>query len=852
MDTKLKNSKTGIITKVIAFVLMVIMVFSSSFMLFNAVTLCMPRFGGTADAVADIISSKTSSRKLFWRTSVIADDLRTDTVYLYLYAKYFSDEAAVNDGTAFAKLEADIKAPLEEKIQHDINEAWSDLRYSARSELFNIIWDSNRSSKHQRNFELFLKQYPDLDINTIESRDDLTLEMVNWYIENCIDNKPNEAAIRKQDEESYNKTVTQAKRNFLSVYRTVTERVNKLTALQYVIVLPDGKRLTNLPNGANISEDKLNEKVINSDFGYSCSEKFGLMMTDTTDSGLGNYPLITNSYYYPYRYFANNFAEALELLGINIYNFENSETQDYAYGMFRQNSMNFYLFSSGDFKDGTDGYCEKYSKHLNTYDDFIPAFIMLGIAFIILILLIIFSGSKNEDGSYRKAKSDKIYNDLHFIISAFFAILAGCIPAIIGDSLTPENTKIAFIGSAVGVALCWTIVTEWLMSVSRQIKAKTIFKHTSVWAFCRFIKRKVKSSTSKTKNKLRNKLSFFLKHRVTELRRDIWLFVALFIIGNLTISYFIGVLYLTERAATFFCVMLLIIYNVAVGLFIWKSVIALDSMMKAVSAAEQGNLNVTLNIGSMPRWIRKFAQDVQDMQNGMRAAVQEAIKGERMKTELITNVSHDLKTPLTSIVTYVDLLKKRPIDDKDALEYITVLDEKSARLKHLIEDLVEASKTTTGNVELHPVKINLYELALQSVGENEDALNAQGLEVRLSAQPEKPIVVYADNQKTWRIIENLISNVRKYAMSGTRVYISIEEKGGFGVFSVKNITREPIDVPASELTARFVRGDSSRSTEGSGLGLSIASNLCGLQGGKLDLTIDGDLFKATVYLPIAK
>lgn len=836
MDTKLKNSKTGIAIKIIAFILMITLVCSGSFMLCKAVVLCMPRYGGADEVVTDILSPKTPPKKLFWKTEAIADDLRTDTVYLYLYAKYFCDEAAVNDGTAFAKLEADIKAPLENEIKSDISEAWRNSRGNASEELFNTIWNSDRASKQQHNYELFLKQYPDLDINTIESRYDLTSEMVNWYIENCYGNKPDEAAIRKQNEEEYNKTISMAKGNFLSVYRTVTKRVDSLSALQYVIVLPDGKRLTNLPDGTNISEDELSEKVMASDFGYSCSEKFGLMQTDTYNSGLGNHPLIPD-YYVSSDY--HKYEEPFGLLGLNIGNFKNTTTEDYVYGMFRQNSMNFYLFSSGDFKNGTDGYSEKYDEHLNTYDDFIPAFIMLGIAFIILILLIIFSGSKNEDGSYRKAKSDKIYNDLHFIISWFFAIMAGCIPAIIlGEYLTSENATVSFIGSAVGIAVCWAIVAEWLMSVSRQIKAKTLFKHTAVWTFCRFVKRKTQSSASKTKNKFNT----FFKYRVTELHRDIIIFVILYTGANVLLGCLPAVV----------AVPLLIIFNGASLIFLWKSVVALDKIMHAVSAAEQGNLNVTLNISEMPQWIRKFAQDVQDMQNGMRAAVEEAIKGERMKTELITNVSHDLKTPLTSIVTYVDLLKKRPIDDKDALEYITVLDEKSARLKHLIEDLVEASKTTTGNVELHPVKINLYELALQSVGENEDALNAQGLEVRLSAQPEKPIVVYADNQKTWRIIENLISNVRKYALSGTRVYIDICEKNGFGVFSVKNITREPIDVPVSELTQRFVRGDSSRSTEGSGLGLSIASNLCGLQGGKLDLTIDGDLFKATVYLPIAK
>ena len=248
--------------------------------------------------------------------------------------------------------------------------------------------------------------------------------------------------------------------------------------------------------------------------------------------------------------------------------------------------------------------------------------------------------------------------------------------------------------------------------------------------------------------------------------------------------------------------------------------------------------------------IDKFGEDIIGMQEGMRTAVDEAIKGEHMKTELITNVSHDLKTPLTAIVNYVDLLKKCEISDETAREYIGVLEEKSERLKHLIEDLVEASKATTGNVKLNFVRVNLYELAMQAMGENADALEAAGLDVRLN-QPEQEPILFADSQKTWRIIDNLISNVKKYALAGTRVYIEVGEENGAGVFAIKNVSREPLDVPIEQLTQRFVRGDASRSTEGSGLGLSIAQSLCELQSGTLEITMDGDLFKVTVRLPLA-
>ena len=247
--------------------------------------------------------------------------------------------------------------------------------------------------------------------------------------------------------------------------------------------------------------------------------------------------------------------------------------------------------------------------------------------------------------------------------------------------------------------------------------------------------------------------------------------------------------------------------------------------------------------------LRRFANDLSSMQEGMNRAVEAATREQRMKAELITNVSHDLKTPLTSLVTYVDLLRRSDLQDEDARGYVAVLEEKSARLKTLVEDLVEASKATSGTVELHPVCVNLGELAMQAVGENSDAFTDANLELRLAAS-ETPVMVLADSQKTWRVVENLFQNARKYAMPGTRVYLSIQEENGFGVFSMKNISRDPIDVPVQELTQRFVRGDSARSSEGSGLGLSIADGLCAIQGGKLSVSVDGDLFVASVKLPL--
>ena len=226
------------------------------------------------------------------------------------------------------------------------------------------------------------------------------------------------------------------------------------------------------------------------------------------------------------------------------------------------------------------------------------------------------------------------------------------------------------------------------------------------------------------------------------------------------------------------------------------------------------------------------------------------MKSERFKAELITNVSHDLKTPLTSIINYVNLLKSTDQTDPKAAEYIEVLDRKSQRLKKLTEDLVEASKASTGVLSVAREKIGMAQLIDQATAEWEERLTQQRLTL-VTTLPEGETWVYADGRHLWRVIDNLLSNCAKYAMEGTRVYLDLERGKGQVALSVKNISREPLNVPAERLMERFVRGEESRSTEGSGLGLSIARSLTELQGGTFELAVDGDLFKAIVTLPQA-
>lgn len=263
-----------------------------------------------------------------------------------------------------------------------------------------------------------------------------------------------------------------------------------------------------------------------------------------------------------------------------------------------------------------------------------------------------------------------------------------------------------------------------------------------------------------------------------------------------------------------------------------------------------GDLEYQIDTRRMPYDLRLQAEDLNNISAGLSAAVDEKMKSERFKAELITNVSHDLKTPLTSIINYVDLLKTTEQTDPKAQEYIEVLDRKSQRLKKLTEDLVEASKASTGVLSVTREKIGMGQLIDQALGEWEEKLNDRKLTL-VTTLPEGETWVYADGRHLWRVIDNLLSNCSKYAMEGTRVYLDLERGKGQVTLSVKNISREPLNVPAERLMERFVRGEESRSTEGSGLGLSIARSLTELQGGTFELAVDGDLFKAIVTLPQA-
>lgn len=273
-----------------------------------------------------------------------------------------------------------------------------------------------------------------------------------------------------------------------------------------------------------------------------------------------------------------------------------------------------------------------------------------------------------------------------------------------------------------------------------------------------------------------------------------------------------------------------------------------NRIIQGIEKISGGELEYQVDIRHMYGDSLRLAEAVNNIGDGIREAVNQSMKDERMKADLITNVSHDIKTPLTSIINYVDLLKRENVQDETIRSYIEVLDNKSQRLKQLTEDLVEASKISSGNIVLNIEELNVVDLMKQALGEFGDKFGEKELRV-VESYADTPCIIQADSRRMWRVIDNLLGNVYKYALEKTRVYVEVKDlrdKNRKVSISIKNISKQALNIDADELTERFIRGDISRSTEGSGLGLSIAKNLVEAQGGTFSLYLDGDLFKATI------
>lgn len=357
----------------------------------------------------------------------------------------------------------------------------------------------------------------------------------------------------------------------------------------------------------------------------------------------------------------------------------------------------------------------------------------------------------------------------------------------------------------------------------KRIKVHTFFKNSVTYRILKWLVQKyknVKNTISSNKN-LGGK-------------------IALYFIGIVTVSILIGLIFKE------FGILLDIVFWIWCYYKIMKEVDKFKQIHDATEKIYKGDTDIKLDESLYTGVLKELAIYINDIAGGVSNAIKESLKSERLKTELITNVSHDIKTPLTSIINYVDLLKQENIQNEKAKEYIEVLDNKSQRLKKLIEDLVEASKASSGNIKINKEVLNVKELLNQVTGEFEDKFNSRCLNI-ISKLPEETVYIKADSRYLYRVLENTYSNVAKYAEENTRVYIDciLEEKNTVAIY-VKNISKDELNISADELMQRFVRGDKSRNTEGSGLGLSIAKSLTELQDGTFNIYLDGDLFKVAI------
>ncbi len=374
------------------------------------------------------------------------------------------------------------------------------------------------------------------------------------------------------------------------------------------------------------------------------------------------------------------------------------------------------------------------------------------------------------------------------------------------------------------VSMCYIIAYSalalYVTTIIKRIKAKEFWHTFTIYRIYRWLKNKFSKTFRDDEN---NKI---------KTNRKIILLYILFIIVS----------YILSGTGSFLSVILLLVFWIWVLYKLLEYNKKMNKIQTALQDIYEGKSDVHLNEEELTGVLKSMAKYINDISGGFSNAIEQSLKSERLKTELITNVSHDIKTPLTSIINYVDLLKKEDINNATIEQYIAILDKKSQRLKKLIEDLVEASKVSSGNVKLNLETINLKELINQAIGEFEDKFKEKELKIDLDVTNED-VKIEADNRYMYRIIDNLFSNISKYAMENTRVYINLQKTQREIRLEIKNISATRLNISAEELMQRFVRGDKSRYTEGSGLGLSIAESLTEIQGGTFKISIDGDLFK---------
>ena len=444
---------------------------------------------------------------------------------------------------------------------------------------------------------------------------------------------------------------------------------------------------------------------------------------------------------------------------------------------------------------------------------------LISIILIGIFIIVVKSIGKNKDSSEDEIKLNIIDKIPLEIITLLWLglILTGFFVCCLISSIKRVSTiNIIFI---IGISIMYISSIIIFETIIKRIKAGKLWTTTLIY-------------------KIVNLIKGFIENR-KYLTRLVICYLGFCILGYLlTILLFMSY----KTSIKIFCILILMLLFIFTFRYLYKKTMQYKKVEETLKNIYEGNINIKLVDKELTGTLKNMAMYINDIASGFSNAVDEKLKSERLKTELITNVSHDIKTPLTSIINYVDLLKNEKMPNEKSKEYLKILENKSYRLKRLIEDLVEASKASSGNIKLNIEKINIKELINQVSGEFEEKFNKKNL-IEVITTQEEDIIINADSRYMYRIFENIYSNISKYALENTRVYVDVKTSKDKVNIQIKNVSKEKLNITKEELMQRFVRGDSSRNTEGSGLGLSIASSLTKLQKGEFNIYLDGDLFK---------
>lgn len=474
------------------------------------------------------------------------------------------------------------------------------------------------------------------------------------------------------------------------------------------------------------------------------------------------------------------------------------------------------------------------------YAPMVRGIFTLGVSSAIILLiafvwLTIISGHSNKEEGIRLNVIDRMKTEIFLLIAGFaFAgavVLEGAVLEEVffvkNNSYVAEYAAQGIVSFGAGemimtggaaVLVCAAGLILWL-GMARRLKAHTVWENSILKWFL-------------------GSFRIMAKH-MNLIWKAVLAFCAFVLIHwiALAVSYDTGVWFFLMLAA-----------EVTAFVYLIRGAIGKNRIKKGVEAIAGGQVDYQIPMDGLKGDLLEVAAVVNMIGDGLDKAVEESMKNERLKTDLITNVSHDIKTPLTSIINYVEILKREKFENPKVQEYLKVLEEKAYRLKTLTEDVVEASKVSSGNVNLEMMNLNLVELINQTCAEFEEKFEDRNLHLVLN-MPGEPVNIYADGRRMWRVLANIFNNAAKYAMEGTRIYADLYQTEKEVQFTLKNVSAQALNISADELTERFIRGDVSRSTEGSGLGLSIAQNLTKLQGGTFELYLDGDLFKVLIRFP---